>query len=300
MSAELETTHISVLLQETIELLALAPGQTVLDGTAGGGGHAEAIAKAISPSGTLIALDVDPYALERAEARLKGTGVKLLTENTNFRETSRALSRLGISHVDRILLDLGFSSDQMDSSGRGFSFKGDEPLFMTLKPNAQTTAMDFVNTESEEEIRRALKEYGEESFARAIAEEIVKTRKNGIISRTGELVDVVMRATPSWYHKKKIHPATKTFQAIRIAVNDELGALESFLSSAPALLSSHGRLAIITFHSLEDRIVKKEFAKWEEEGKVKLINKKVVTPSREEILKNRRSRSAKLRVCEFI
>ncbi len=293
------TKHISVLLQETIENLNLLPGQIVLDGTLGGGGHAEEIAKKIAPSGTLIALDVDEGALNEAKKRLENEKIIIHAVNENFRNTKDVLKKLNIQKLDKAVLDLGFSSDQMEGVGRGFSFNRDEPILMTLTGKGANSAIDFLNTKSAGEISQALREYGEESFADDIAERIVEKRREKLISTTGELVEIILSATPFWYHKKKIHPATRTFQALRIAVNDELEALKEFLANAPQIFNQQGRLAIITFHSLEDRIAKEVTKAWEKEGIGKRVNKSVIKPARPEILANRRSRSAKLRVFQF-
>ncbi len=295
------TQHTPVLLQETIDNLALVPNQIVLDGTFGGGGHSELIAEKINPKGVLIALDVDEKTLSIAKKRIedKGLEIKIYAVNENFRNVGHVLKSLGIEKIDRALLDLGFSSDQISEGGRGFSFMKDEPLEMTLSGKKDYTAIDFLNTKSEDEIAQTLIDFGEESFARKIAEGIVVARKQKPITTTGELVEIVKSATPEWYHHKKIHPATKTFQAIRIAVNDELGALKEFLSKAPQIMNKHGRLALITFHSLEDRIVKQTMIDWESNNLGKRVKRSVFKPSREEVLANKRSRSAKLRVFEF-
>lgn len=295
------TQHTPVLLQETIDNLALLPSQIVLDGTFGGGGHSELIAEKINPEGTLIALDVDEKTLSIAKKRIedKGLKIKIYAVNENFRNADSVLKNLGIEKIDRALLDLGFSSDQISEEGRGFSFMKDEPLEMTLSGKKDYTAIDFLNTKSEDEIVQTLIDFGEESFARKIAEGIVVARKQKPITTTGELVDIVKNSTPEWYHHKKIHPATKTFQAIRIAVNDELGALREFLKKAPQIMDKHGRVALITFHSLEDRIVKQTMIDWEGNNLGKRVKRSVFKPSREEVLSNKRSRSAKLRVFEF-
>ena len=295
------TQHTPVLLQETIDNLTLLSGQTVLDGTFGGGGHSELIAEKINPQGTLIAFDVDEKSLSIAKKRIEDKGLEITVHaiNENFRNIDDVLKNLGIEKIDRALLDLGFSSDQMEGEGRGFSFKKDEPLQMTLSGKGDYTAIDFLNTKNEEEISQVLMEYGEESFGRQIASAIVERRKEKPITTTGELVEIIKSATPEWYAYKKIHPATRTFQAIRIAVNDELGALREFLSKAPQIMDKHGRLALITFHSLEDRIVKQKMSDWEKEDIGKRVKRSVFKPSREEVLSNRRSRSAKLRVFEF-
>ncbi len=296
--------HIPVLLQETVANLKLAPGMVVVDGTLGGGGHAKEIIKNISPVGTLIGIDVDNGTLSKAKSELEAIGkefnVKTQFINDSFRNLKEIVDSADVKEVNAILLDLGFSSDQMDASGRGFSHQRDEPLQMNLASVGDLTALDIVNSWSEEEIEEVLKDYGEEQFASQIAKAICERREESPIMRTTDLVEVITGATPNWYQHKKIHPATKTFQALRIAVNDELGALQEFLQQAPSVIAPNGRLAIISFHSLEDRIVKQQFVAWEKSGLVKRVNKRVFKPERAEILANRRSRSAKLRVCEFI
>ncbi len=289
------TVHIPVLSKETIEALGLRPGMSVLDATGGGGGHSELIAKGIYPGGRLLILDRDKEAVERLKKRFESSSVLVEVQKTNFRNLDEVLKKSQMDTVDAALFDLGFSSDQLEVSGRGFSFLRDEPLLMNMG-DGEETAMDIVNLRSEDELRGILERYGEEGFARQIARGIVERRRDGVISTTFELVEVIKASTPAWYSKKKTHPATKTFQALRIAVNDELGAVEEALPKALKVLSFEGRIAVITFHSLEDRLVKEMFAGWEKEGLGKRVNKKVITAAREEILKNPRSRSAKLRV----
>ncbi|HEY9586246.1 MAG TPA: 16S rRNA (cytosine(1402)-N(4))-methyltransferase RsmH [Candidatus Paceibacterota bacterium] len=296
--------HKPVLLQETIESLSLLAGTTAVDGTLGSGGHAQEIIKRISPGGTFIGIDVDEKALLRNRAMFEPIAKELSVQThfikDNFRNLKEILLTTGVVDVNAILLDLGFSSEQISESGRGFSFLRDEPLLMTLSGDASYTAIDLINSASPEELEEILRNYGEEQFARNISQEIVKRRRETPITKTFELVETVKAATPLWYHRRKIHPATKTFQAIRIAVNDELGALRDFLSQMPAVVAHKGRLAIISFHSGEDRIVKLQFVAWERSGVGKRVNKKAIKPTREEVLVNRRARSAKLRVCEFI
>ena len=296
--------HKPVLLQETIESLSLSAGTTAVDGTIGGGGHAQEIIKRISPGGTFIGIDVDEKALLRNRAMFEPIAKELSVQThfikDNFRNLKEILLTTGVVDVNAILLDLGFSSEQISESGRGFSFHRDEPLLMTLSGDTSYTAIDLINSASQEELEEILRNYGEEQFARNISQEIVKRRRETPITKTFELVETVKAATPLWYHRRKIHPATKTFQAIRIAVNDELGALRDFLSQMPAVVAHKGRLAIISFHSGEDRIVKLQFVAWERSGGGKRVNKKAIKPTREEVLVNRRARSAKLRVCEFI
>ncbi|MFZ3020109.1 MAG: 16S rRNA (cytosine(1402)-N(4))-methyltransferase RsmH [Minisyncoccia bacterium] len=296
--------HKPVLLQETITNLKLSAGMVVVDGTLGGGGHAREIIKSIAPNGTLVGVDVDNNTLDKTKSELevfaKELSVHAIFANDSFRNLKEITSNASLQEVNAILLDLGFSSDQMDLSGRGFSHQRDEPLQMNLATTEGITALDIVNTWDEAGIEEILRDYGEEQFATEIAKKICEVREQAPIMKTTDLVQVIMSATPSWYHHRKIHPATKTFQALRIAVNDELGALREFLQQVPSVIASKGRLAVISFHSLEDRIVKLQFVAWERSGIAKRVNKKVIKPEREEVLTNRRSRSAKLRVCEFI
>ncbi len=298
------TVHKPVLLHQTLELLGLKAGNVFLDGTFGGGGHGMEIVKAIAPNGRYIAIDKDKNAITNSGQEIKTFSESLQVEcrliNGDFRNAKDILESLGIEKIDRALLDLGFSSDQMDESGRGFSFLRNEPLLMTLSPDDEISARDLINTASENKIEEILSSYGEEKFSKQIARAICEDRKTNAITTTWELVEVIKKATPSWYHHKKIHPATKVFQALRIWTNDELGALEKFLADFKHLAVKGTRLAVISFHSLEDRIVKRMFKGWEDEGLAVRVNKKAEMPVYGEIKSNRRSRSAKLRVCEFL
>ena len=278
--------HRPVLLNEVIEGLNLkeSGGQVVLDATFGGGGHSREILFRY-PGTKIIAIDED----EEVTAE---KGISLHHEN--FRNLDKVL---GDRKVDAILFDLGFSSDQLESSGRGFSFLKDEPLLMTMNEKADLTAEVIVNNWSEENLADIIYGYGEERYARRIARAITEQRAKQPIKTTGELVEVIQDAVP---RKGKIHPATRTFQALRIAVNDELGALKEGLEKGFQALAPGGRLAVIAFHSLEDRIVKKFCIKKREENKAILINKKPITASNEEIKNNIRSRSAKLRIIKKI
>lgn len=295
-----ETIHIPVLAREALEALRVSPSDTVVDATIGGAGHFSALLAALGDGGTIIGIDADSAAVERgraayAEDRRPERPVAHLV-NDNFRNLERILTRLDIGAVDAILFDLGWSSYQIGSV-RGFSFQEDEPLLMTYGEGGETAA-DIVNTASEEDLANLIYTYGEESFARGIARSIVTARAETRILTTGALVTAILGGTPSWYHKRKTHPATKTFQALRIATNDELGSLREGLTAALAVLAPGGRLAVITFHSIEDRIVKNMLREAVEQGKGTLTPKKPITPSRSELLKNRRARSAKLRVFE--
>lgn len=285
--------HVSVLLHESVDGLELARGQTLLDCTYGAGGHSR---YACSQGIRVIALDQDADALEKDKQEDKEhCDITLIKEN--FKNLDVALKEAGISEVDGILFDLGTSVDQIKTSGRGFTFEKDEPLLMTLNTDEDVlAAKDVVNVWSGETLEIILKNYGEERFAKRIAQAIVKAREEKTIETTFELVEIVKSATPTFYHFKKIHPATRTFQALRIAVNDEITALKTGLRKAFDALSSGGKMAVISFHSLEDREVKTYFRELEKEHKGKRITKKPLTAAEDEIASNPRSRSAKLRI----
>ena len=290
--------HVSVLLQEVIEGLDLKPTDIVLDGTANGGGHSEALAKLI-PKGILVACDADVTALARARTRLAEYAHVKFWE-TNFRHVPERLKEEGIEGVDKLLLDLGLSSNQLEESGRGFTFQKDEPLEMTFKatPGEETlTARDIVNTWSEETLTTIFRGFGEEKFPGRIARAIVEARSIKPIERTGELAEIVRMAIPKFARKGKIHPATRVFQALRMATNDELGALKTILEAIPTILRPGGRVAIITFHSIEDRMVKDAFrALTQSNPSFTLLHKKPIVPTDLEISTNPRARSAKLRI----
>lgn len=296
----MEPRHDSVLMKEVLEALALRPSDTVVDATLGGGGHFIALLAALGEGGTIIGIDADRAAVERgreayaADRRTERPVAHLV--NDNFRNLSRILERLGVGHADAILFDLGWSGFQI-SAPRGFSFQSDEPLLMNYSESGETAA-DIVNSSSETALADLIFTYGEERFARPIARAIVEARSKKRILTTGALVAAIKAGTPARYHKQKIHPATKTFQALRIAVNDEVGALREGLSAAINSLAPGGRLAIISFHSIEDRIVKSMLRDAAREGLGALTPKKPIVPTRTEILHNRRARSAKLRVFE--
>ena len=295
---DMEARHDSVLMKEVLEALSVAPGDTVVDATLGGAGHFSELLAALGESGVIIGIDADPAAVERSRAafaldRRTSRPVAHLI-NDNFRNLSRILERLGIGQVDAILFDLGWSGYQI-AAPRGFSFQSDEPLFMTYGEGGETAA-DIVNSSTEEDLANILFTYGEEQFARGIARAIVTARAKERILTTDTLVAAIHAGTPHWYHERKIHPATKTFQALRIAANDEIGSLREGLSAALAALAPNGRLATISFHSIEDRIVKNVLRDAAEAGLGRMEPKKPITPSRAEILQNSRARSAKLRV----
>ena len=295
--------HIPVLLQEVIENLSLKEGMTILDCTLGGGGHSREICSRIGRKGVLVGLDQDEASLAKVREGMKKCGCVFTAVNENFRNLDAVLEQMHIQTVSGILFDLGLREDQLSASGRGFSFRRDEPLIMTFSSKLESdtlTAYEIVNAWSENEIGRILKEFGEERFARRIAKGIVTHRKIGPIKTTKDLVHIIEKSTPIFYQRGRGHAARKTFQALRIAVNDELGALKEGLGKAAAMLTPGGRIAVISFHSLEDRIVKNFFRDKAKEGKAKLLTKKPIIPTDEEVKDNPRSRSAKLRVIEKI
>lgn len=288
------TVHVPVMLEECLEALAVRPGGTYVDGTLGGGSHTEAILKASSPDGKVWSFDVNTKALEAAKQKLNGYGSRWNGVETNFRRMDLVAEEKGFSQVDGVLLDLGLSSDELEDPEKGLSFKIDGPLDMRLgfaSNEDELTAMDIVNRWTEKEIRSLLQEIGEERFAGRIAEAIFASRKEKPILTTFQLVEVIQSVVPRTYEHGRIHPATRTFQALRIAVNDELGALSSAIEAAWKILAVGGVLTIISFHSLEDRVVKQAFRtpQWDP------LTKRPLVPTDEEIKQNPRSRSAKLR-----
>ena len=293
--------HETVLLKETIDGLNLKRGDTVFDGTLGGGGHSAYVAEKFGQAVKIIAVDRDSEALERAEARLKALKANYSLTLSDYRNIDNVLNNLKVEKVQGIILDLGLSSNQLDESGRGFSFKNNEPLYMTFaKPEEKhiVTAKSVVNDWSEETLADVIYAYGDERYAKRIAKAIIEARQEKEITTTNELVEIIKQAVPAVYRRGKIHFATKTFQAIRMVVNDELGALREGLEKGFNKLSVGGRMAIISFHSGEDRIVKNYYRDKVKEKKAILINKKPIIASAEEIKKNPRSRSAKLRIIE--
>ncbi len=289
----MDSVHTTVLLNETIEGLNLEGGSLVVDATFGGGGHSAEICKKY-PGLQIIALDQDKSAFKKAESKFKGLECNISFKNINFRD-------LDEKNVDGIVFDLGLSSDQLQNSGRGFSFMRNEPLLMTMKENPSPedlTAHEVVNTWEEKSLADIIYGYGEEKFSRRIANAIVEARKKSEIKTTFDLVAIIESSVGGAYRKTKIHPATKTFQALRIVVNDELGALSGGLQKGFESLKKGGRMSVISFHSLEDRVVKRFFKQKVKDEEAILINKKPITPTKEEILTNKRSRSAKLRVIE--
>ena len=309
-----EFHHVSVLLEECLDGLNIRPDGIYVDGTLGGAGHSSRIAARLT-TGRLIGIDRDPVALNAARERLAPYADRVTLVHGNFCEIKQILQDLEIPGVDGILLDLGVSSPQLDDGSRGFSYMADAPLDMRMDSGDSLSADEVVNTWSEDELRRILYEYGEERYAPQIASAICRRRSENPIRTTLELVDVIRSAMPAAALREKQHPAKRSFQAIRIAVNDELGAVRKVMDDAIPCLNPGGRLAIITFHSLEDRIVKNGMASAAKgctcppsfpvcvcgkKPKVKLVSRKPITASDEELERNPRSRSAKLRVCEKI
>lgn len=305
----MEFSHVPVLLSECLEGLAIDPAGTYLDGTAGGGGHSSEIARRLT-TGRLISLDQDPDAVAAATERLKGLPATVV--RTNFRYARRALADLGVSAINGALLDLGVSSHQLDDGERGFSYRQDAPLDMRMSQSGPTAA-DLVNSAGREELARILREYGEEPYAWAIAGRIVRQREQKPFATTLELADAIASALPPAVRRKDKNPSRRSFQAIRIAVNGEMDALSEGLDEIFDLLAPGGRFAIITFHSLEDRLVKNRFRQWATactcppeypvcvcggKAKAKLITRKPIEAAPGELESNRRSRSAKLRVIE--
>lgn len=283
--------HEPVLLKEVLGFLSPQPGKLIVDATVGTGGHAEAL---LAQGAKVIGIDQDPESLALARDRLKDFGEKFQPVRGNFRKLQEILGELGITKVDGVLFDLGLSSLHLSRAERGFSFQHDGPLDMRMDPDNPVTAADLVNGLPERELVRVLREYGEERHAERIAREIVRNRP---IRSTGELARLVARCYPPGNYR--IHPATRTFQALRIAVNDELSALREALPQAVELLSPGGVLCVIAFHSLEDRIVKRFLREEARAGRLKLLTKKPVRPSPEEVARNPRSRSARLRAAQM-
>ena len=310
----MEFHHISLLLNECIDNLNITPDGIYVDGTMGGGGHSLEIAKRLT-TGRLICIDQDPNAHEAAGKRLAEYKDRITFVRDNFGNIANILDSLGIEKIDGMLLDIGVSSHQLDEAERGFSYQQDAPLDMRMNPDRPFSAYDVVNGYDEDELDRVIFTYGEERWARRIAQFIVKEREAKPIETTGELVDIIKKAVPKGARKDGPHPAKRTFQAIRIEVNGELEVLQRAIDDVAARLAVGGRLCIITFHSLEDRIVKEAFRKQENPcicppqfpvcvcGKKPLgrvITRKPILPSKEELEENPRSRSAKLRVLEGV
>lgn len=305
--------HISVLLDETIDGLNINPDGIYVDGTLGGGGHSYQICKRLSDKGRLIGIDQDGEALEAARERLKEFEDKITLVRSNYCEIDTILKDLGVEKVDGIVLDLGVSSYQLDNLERGFSYKSDAPLDMRMDQRQSKTAAEVVNDYSEEQLFRIIKDYGEDRFAKNIAKHIVMARKDKPLETTAELSQVIKAAIPMKFQAKGGHPAKKTFQAIRIEVNQELTVLKESLDTMIEHLNPNGRICVITFHSLEDRITKIKFRENEnpctcppdfpvcvcgKQSKGKVITRKPIIPSEHEMTENKRSKSSKLRIFE--
>ena len=309
----MEFVHKSVLLNETIDGLNIQPDGIYVDGTLGGGGHAYEVCRRLGDKGSIVGIDQDAAAIEAAGNRLKDFGEKVTIVRSNYCDMKSKLHELGIDKVDGIVLDLGVSSYQLDTAERGFSYREDAPLDMRMDTRQKMTARDIVNDYEEMELYRVIRDYGEDKFAKNIAKHIVAARKVKPIETTGELTEIIRASIPMKYQKKSGHPAKRTFQAIRIELNRELEVLKDSLDDMIDLLNPGGRLCIITFHSLEDRIVKSAFRKDENPctcpsdfpvcvcGKVSkgsILTRKPILPSEEEMEENSRAKSAKLRIFE--
>ena len=294
-----EILHQPVLLKEVLEGLNLEKGKKIFDGTLGSGGYSEKILEKIGENGVLIATDLDKNSIEIAKKRI-GLKENFKIFQKSFSEIKEILKELKIEKIDGIVLDLGWSSDQFQKFGKGFSFQNlDEELIMAFdEKKVKWTAKDILNFWTEEEIADIIFQYSEERGARLIAKKIVQKRKEKEIQKVGDLVEIIEEAVGKFYKNKKIHSATKTFQALRIAVNQELEVLEKVLEDGIEILENGGRFLVVTFHSLEDRLVKNIFRDWEKEGLGKRINKKVIKSTFEEVKNNPKSRSAKLRIFE--
>ena len=309
----MEFKHKSVLLNETIDGLNIKPDGIYVDGTLGGGGHAYEVCRRLGEKGSIVGIDQDAAAIEAASARLKDFGEKVTIVRSNYCDMKSKLHELGIDKVDGIVLDLGVSSYQLDTAERGFSYREDAPLDMRIDTRQKMTARDIVNDYTEADLYRVIRDYGEDKFAKNIAKHIVQARAVKPVETTAELSEIIRASIPMKFQKKSGHPAKRTFQAIRIELNRELDVLRDSLDDMIDLLNPGGRLCIITFHSLEDRIVKSAFRKNEnpctcppdfpvcvcgKKSKGSIITKKPILPSEEELEYNSRSKSAKLRIFE--
>ena len=309
----MEFKHKSVLLNATIDGLSLKPDGIYVDGTLGGGGHAYEVCRRLGEKGSIVGIDQDAAAIEAASARLKDFGEKVTIVRSNYCDMKSKLHELGIDKVDGIVLDLGVSSYQLDTAERGFSYREDAPLDMRMDTRQKMTARDIVNDYTEADLYRVIRDYGEDKFAKNIAKHIVQARAVKPVETTAELSEIIRASIPMKFQKKSGHPAKRTFQAIRIELNRELDVLRDSLDDMIDLLNPGGRLCIITFHSLEDRIVKSAFRKNEnpctcppdfpvcvcgKKSKGSIITKKPILPSEEELEYNSRSKSAKLRIFE--
>ena len=311
MSENIEFKHIPIMLEQVIEGLDIKPDGIYVDGTLGGGGHSYEIAKRLVSGGRLIGIDQDEAAIKAAGARLSGFGDRVTIVRSNYAQMVSVLQSLGIEQVDGILLDLGVSSHQLDNAERGFSYMEDAPLDMRMDRRQEKTAGDIVNFYSQAELTRIIRDYGEDKFAAKIAAKIIGFRENKLVETTGELAEIIKSAIPMKYRLTGGHPAKRTFQAIRIELNRELEILEESIEGMLDILSDRGRMAVITFHSLEDRIVKSAFKKAEspctcppdfpicvcgKKSKGFVASRKPLIPSDEETERNPRAKSSKLRI----
>ena len=307
--------HKSVLLQETIDALQVKPDGVYVDGTLGGGGHSYEICRRLGPLGRLVGIDQDEAAILAAGERLRAFGEQVTLVRDNYVNFAEVLNRLGVGEVDGILLDIGVSSYQIDTASRGFSYKEDGPLDMRMDTRSHLTAGDIVNGYEERELFHVIRDYGEDPFAKNIAKHIVKAREQSPIETTGRLSEIIRQAVPARVRNAGGHPAKRTFQALRIECNRELAVLEASLDEMIARLKPNGRLAVITFHSLEDRIVKNKFRENENpcvcppdfpvcvcgrKSRGRVITRKPVIPTKEEYEENKRAKSSKLRIFEHI
>lgn len=290
--------HNPVLAKEIVNFLNPAPGQIIVDATIGGAGHSEQILHRIIPGGMLVGIDRDEETLRLASERLRPFNGSFKLINKNFRYIKKILKDMGVDKVNGIIFDLGISSIQLEAWQRGFGIKNDGPLDMRMDRCQNITAKDLVNNLSEKELSIIIKNFGEERFHRKIARRIVEERKKKEISTTTELRDVILRSLPYINNKSRIHPATRAFQAFRIKVNDELGSIEEALVGLPEILEKGARACVISFHSLEDRIVKNSFKEFKAQGLFNVLTKKPIMADESEKINNPRSRSAKLRVVE--
>lgn len=289
-------THVPVLYKEVLELLAPRPSGTYLDCTVNGGGHAYGILERSAPDGRLLGIDADPSVLPLASQRLAPFQHRFVLVHANFRDVGTVAPAHSFPQADGILFDLGLSTLELEASGRGFTFREDQPLDMRFDPTRGPTAADLLQRATEEELAKIIAEYGEDYRAHRIARAIVTARRHRPIRTTFQLLEAIAPVLGPW--RGRIHPATRVFQALRIAVNDELEALKSGLEAAVRLLTHGGRIVVISFHSLEDRIVKRFYLSQAEQGVLAILTRKPVTPSRQETLANPRARSAKLRAAE--
>ena len=313
MEEDMAFKHKSVLLEETVDGLAIKPDGIYVDGTLGGGGHAFEVCSRLNEQGRFIGIDQDAAAIEAASERLRDFGEKVTIIRSNYCEMKSRLHEIGVDKVDGIVIDLGVSSYQLDTAERGFSYRVDAPLDMRMDQRQQLTAREIVNTYSEADLFRVIRDYGEDKFAKNIAKHIVIERQKAPIETTGQLNEIIRHAIPMKFQKTAGHPSKRTFQAIRIELNRELDVLRESLDDMIEMLNPGGRICIITFHSLEDRIVKSAFRKNENPcicpsyfpvcvcgnvSKGKVITRKPILPSEEELEYNSRSKSAKLRIFE--